>query len=512
MISDRNTQNVSPKQSHSWSNRFFILAVAGILFLTMYPFELSHPKPYRDGSPLFLGTGGKFGGPLDIFLNILLFMPFGFALATKLLRNGKSWRAALAYTTLAGALFSYCIEVTQLYVLYRDSGWLDVLTNTTGSVLGFVAAFLFGDWLFARLTAVQQSLRVWLTPRAAAFVLLVYFAIWSVASAFLSPKVSLADWRTDCFLIFGNDASGHHPWNGHLSQVQIWDRALPKSVGEQLTSSTGPSAEDDPIVNLNFGNERAAASGSGRSAMTANASQTGGPVMSASPTLSDFAANRLKQTNQFSIRAVLSSPAGPRLNGRILSLTQPSGYSDFYLIQQNYNLLFWFRTPITARWRSLNWKIPDALATDGPHAVLFCYNGTTFSSYMDGKQIEMRAIGVQTALASYVRYLREGELKGYRYIFYALVFFPAGAFLGIAISRSFAGRADRFVLGAIGILLPAALFEWILTQASRGPFSVGNFAFSAMYLVAGMLWMNADGRARDAREASNPTFESAVNP
>lgn len=511
MISDRNTEAVSSQQDHSWSNRFLTLAVTGILFLTMYPFELSHPKAYRHGSPLFLGKAGKVGGPLDIFLNILLFMPFGFALATKLLRSGKSWRTALVYAALAGAFFSYCIEITQLYVPYRDSGWLDVLTNATGSFLGSVAAVLFGDRVFSSLSMLERNLRLWLTPRRLASVLLIYFTIWSVASAFLSTKISLADWRTDCFLIFGNDVSGRHPWGGHLSELQIWDRALPKKVAEQLTLSTGPATVDDPIVNLNFGNERAATSGDNGTATTVNAPQNGSSIMSASPTLSEYAANSVKRSNQFSIRTVLSSPGGPRLNGRILSLTQQSGYSDFYLLEQGDDLTFWFRSSITARWRSLNCKIPGALATDGTHTVLFSYNGTAFSSYMDGKEVERREIGVQTALASYVRYLKEAELKGYRYIFYALVFFPAGALLGIAITGSFSGRADAFVLGATGIFVPAVLFEWVLMQASRGPFSIGNFLLAAIYMLVGMLWMNADGLPEVGGTSARP-LETARNP
>jgi VanZ like family len=492
MISDHNITTAASIESHGWSNRFFTLAVAGILFLTMYPFEISHAKPYRDGSPLFLGGTGKLGGPLDVFLNVLLFMPFGFALGTKILRRGKSWKTALIYTTLAGALFSYAIEVTQLYVPFRDSGWEDVFTNTTGSLLGCVAALVLGIWLFGHLTSFQQTLRDWLSPRRLASVFLLYFGIWFVASAFLATKASLADWRTDCFLVFANDATGRHAWDGHLLQVQIWNRALPKSTAERLTSTARPLAVDDAIVNFDFGNEGSATSGSGAST-TSKPPQDKPSVTSASPTLSDYVANSLKQANQFSIRAVLIPAASATPSGRILSLTRRSGFSDFDLMQQNDDLIFWFRSPLTSRWKNLNSKIADATATKRVHTVLFSYNGSVFSSYMDGKEVQSHAIGAQTALASYIRDLKEPELEGYRDVFYALVFFPAGALLGIAIARSFSRRRDRFVLALLGVLLPAVLLEWIVRRASAGPFSLGNVAFSAMYIVLGLVWMNVDG-------------------
>lgn len=509
MTSHQHTENRSAIESYSWSNRFLALAAVGILFLTMYPFELSSPKPYR-GLPLFLGSGGKAGGPLDIFLNILLFMPFGFALGTKLLRGGKSLRTSLIYTLLVGALFSYAIELTQLYVPFRDSGWLDVSTNTTGSVIGGVAAFFVGEWVFGCLTAVQKNLRAWLAPRRLAAVLLIYFGVWCVASAFLTQKVSLSDWRTDAFLVFNNDATGDHPWTGHLARVEIWDRAIPGELAKQLTSSTGPVGSDDPVVNLDFGNQRLAAPGSVPPAGTMTPQTSKPPVISASPTLSDDLVRRLKQSNQFSIRVVLALPRG-QPNGRILALSQRSGFLDFYLNQLNDELVFWFRTPITVHWHR-NWRVPDALNTGEVHAALFSYDGAAFSSYIDGKQIENRSLGAQTALASFVRHLTENELKGYKDIFYALVFFPVGALLGIAVTRPFLPRADRFLIAAAGAVVPAIVFEWILTRASRAPFSPGNVAFSAMYVVLGLLWMHADGPLGTGRAASRrASRETASN-
>ena len=125
-----------------WSNRILLLATAGILFLTLYPFRFDfHAAVPGGGSPFLLGRSLKTARLFDVFLNVLLFVPFGFGLATELRERGKSRAFTLALALATGALFSYCIEFLQLYVPPRDSGWEDIFANTSGSVAGFVFAF-----------------------------------------------------------------------------------------------------------------------------------------------------------------------------------------------------------------------------------------------------------------------------------------------------------------------------------------------------------------------------------
>src|ERR1700728_59306 len=87
-----------------WSSRILFLATAGILFLTLYPFRFDfHVVSPAGTSPLFLGASLKPAGFLDAFLNVLLFVPFGFGLAEKLRERGKSFAFTLAISLVAGA-------------------------------------------------------------------------------------------------------------------------------------------------------------------------------------------------------------------------------------------------------------------------------------------------------------------------------------------------------------------------------------------------------------------------
>ena len=66
-------------------------------------------------------------------LNVLLFMPIG---AWAAVRLGRRWMVA---TIVGGALLSIGIEATQaLEGVGRFASATDVLTNTTGTALGFL--------------------------------------------------------------------------------------------------------------------------------------------------------------------------------------------------------------------------------------------------------------------------------------------------------------------------------------------------------------------------------------
>jgi VanZ family protein len=177
-------QNATSAALRDWSNRFLTLSIAGILFLTLYPFDFSRqPKPYSH-SPFLLGHASS-SDTTYVLLNILLFVPFGFTLASKLLRT-KRWKSALVHTVAISALFSYLIELSQLYIPQRASGWTDVFTNTTGAVLGFLIFMPLGLLVFRMLSRMEEFVGSRPTPGALALSLIAYFGIWCIASISLA--------------------------------------------------------------------------------------------------------------------------------------------------------------------------------------------------------------------------------------------------------------------------------------------------------------------------------------
>jgi len=79
------------------------------------------------------------GNLMDVAINFLGFVPFGFIL-TAWLRFSKYISAPIAFwiAILSGFCISLAIELTQAYLPMRDSSLLDVISNTLGTLAGIL--------------------------------------------------------------------------------------------------------------------------------------------------------------------------------------------------------------------------------------------------------------------------------------------------------------------------------------------------------------------------------------
>lgn len=504
-----------------WSNRIFLLATAGILFLTLYPFRLEyHASPPGSASPLFLGGGLKSAGLFDAFLNVLLFVPFGFGLAEKLRERGKSLAFTFVLALASGALFSYCIELLQFYIPQRDSGWEDVFTNTLGSVLGCIAFALFGKLLLRGLSRCESLLEALLTPRRTYIILLIYFALCCGASARLQRNTRLSNWRQDVLLVLGNDASGKFPWKGTVNAVQLWDLALRKEAAQQLsagqpvdTANPGLLVDYDFSAGPPFRNQRQVSSelawlphapvtaGSGLLVLD------GATWLTSPVAVTDLVAN-LEKTNQFTLHVLSTPTQGGGSEGRIISISQPSGFADLTLRQEDANLAFWFRNPLSANHAILSANSPGVFTSGRTRDIIYTYDGANLSLFLDGKQQPLNyRLGPGTALAKSLRTVRSGELEGYNFIYYALIFCLPGALLGITARNLALPRAVAFIWLAGGILIPAIVMEWILVSTSGRSFSSDHLALPVVLGLASVLWINSDRWTSVRYENSNASLD-----
>ena len=491
-----------------FSNRILVLATAGILFLTLYPFRFdSHATTPAGSSPFFLGRTWKPAGFFDGFLNVLLFVPFGFGLAGKFRARGKSLAFALALALATGALFSYIIELLQFYIPQRDSGWEDVFTNASGSLLGCLSCAILDTFLLRSLAACESLLERLLTPRRVFAILLIYFSVWLAASPLLQRKTRLSDWRTDALLLVGNDASGKFPWQGTVNAVQLWDLALRSELAQQLSAgqvadsgnpglladydfSAGPPYRNQTQISseLAWAPRAPVTSGSGLLVLD------GASWLTTSVVVPDLIAN-LQKTNQFTVRVLCTPTQGGGGEGRIISISEPSGSADLTLRREDANLVFWFRNPLSANHAILAWYFPGVFTAGRTRDILYTYDGSNLSLFLDGKQEPLTyRLGPGTALAKTVRRVKAGELEGYNYLYYALVFCFPGALLGIATRKLPPPGAAAYFWLAGGILIAAILLEWILVSTSGRSFSFDYLGLSLLLAVASFLWINSDRR------------------
>ena len=120
-----------------------VISLTLILFLTLFPFRFEqfdriwqihhHFSGFEYGGYSRCCTHLAFYEPLA---NVLLFMPFGFGLAS--LFNKKPVRRSFVIALIASLGLSLTIEFLQVFQPERSPSLTDVLTNSTGGILGFL--------------------------------------------------------------------------------------------------------------------------------------------------------------------------------------------------------------------------------------------------------------------------------------------------------------------------------------------------------------------------------------
>lgn len=502
-----------------WSNRILILAVAGILFLTLYPFRFDFgrhlPRPLY---PFSLGGWGKGIGPFDDFLNVLLFVPCGFGLAEKLRERGISRMPTVGITLAAGALLSYAVELLQIYIPFRDSGWEDVLTNSFGAAVGAVLFDLVGTAARGLLSAIEHRVCAWLTWRRAALVLLVYFAFWCAAAVRLQEQARLSNWNLDSLVVVGNSAPNHFSpaWRGQVFGLEMWDHALSSELAQKLTSrEISDRGASYPIVayifsgSAPFRDQRHLVpdlSWTPRAPVTQdpNGAFLDGKSWLVSSGTAAVLISEMKKSGQFSLRILCEPAEISGVDASIVSISSPSGAANMELRQKDASLVFWFRTPLSARSSRMSWIIPTTFAANEMRDMLLSFDGANLNLFIDGQRRgRTYELGPGAALAKLIRHIKTPELEGYQYLFCALVFIPTGCLLGLTWRTMTSRWLVKVSLLLPAFILPSVILEAMLVHVSGRAVSIEDVWLSILLAAAGSLWINVDRASSATRRGRN---------
>jgi hypothetical protein len=494
MMTDANLHRRSAHTQASWSSRVLLLSLVGIFFLTFYPFRFAHQESARFLFPFSLDGWGKGGKSLDVFLNVLLFVPFGFGLAEKLRERGKSRLAAFFIVYVSGALLSYFVEFVQMFIPFRDSGWGDIITNSSGAAIGAIIFELAGVAIVAWFGGRERGLEFWLSLPKIAVIVSLYVGFWCVLARPLQKQAKLADWTQDAYLALGDSASLHPapPWKGRILELDIWNRAVPAELARKITSQTsGDSLSRGSLITYFLPNfdwaSQAPSSAVGDGALFDGRSWliTAGPVSTL--------VRSLETSGQFAVHMICKSAESTETDARIISISSPSGTANLELGQDGSALAFWFRNPFSMPRARMTWTVPRVFLPNRTQDLLISFDGSSGRLFLNGRDYgHPYELGASVALARYVRRVKNVELEGYRYIFCAIILFPAGCLLGFAwrkSGRSWIGRGSFVIAGS---LLPAMVLEWTLVDVAGRAMSFQNVWFAALLAVVGSLWINAD--------------------
>jgi glycopeptide antibiotics resistance protein len=504
-----------------WSNRLLIGSLVGIGYLTLFPFRFDFSIRHASyASPFLLGPSLKVGGPSDFFLNALLFVPFGFAISSRLYQRGAGWTRMIVWAFAGGALTSYIVEVLQFYIPTRSSAWDDVTPNSLGALTGFVLFALFGKATLRRLSRYEGIMRSWLSPLRATILVVVYFGIWFGVSIPLQQQTRLTKWDPQCGLLVGNDASGERAWKGHVSRLQVWNRAIPERLVVRMTAGVlVPDSEQGLLASYDFttpgpypdqkkflpelvwiSTNRSLRNDAQPQKEIDGASWLGTEIPVGELT------RKIQDTNQFTVR-IDCIPAGIQgTDGRIVSISQSAENVNLHLRQEGTNLVLWFRNPLSETRSVLAWYVPGVFEAGQRRDIVATYDGSDAFIYLDGKKAGSYRLSAGASLAHEFIFISTVGLDGYVIDYETLIFLPAGLLIGMAVGKWSNWNTGGKLLLAADLLLPSVLLELLLAGVSGRGILAGNIILSLLLSIAAVCLINADGRVREP----SPTFKESL--
>jgi len=499
-------QSSQPPQAHSqWANRILILSFIGIIYLTLFPFRLDFAAPQsRSTSPFFLGPSLKHGDHMGFFLNLLLFIPFGFGFSAQLRKRGVSRGRVLALALAAGAVTSYCVELLQFYIPTRNSAWDDVTPNTAGAIVGFLVFDRWGEMLLKPLSAWGERVEAWVSLRRACIFLLAYLAFFFLLSIPLQRETRLSNWDTMVPMFVGSDGTPRHAWKGQIAKLQVWNRAFSQELARKITAGeAAPDTDTGLLASYDFtGAPPYSDQAKSLPALSWISSSppresnvldlNGSSWLSTKVPVTDLTLT-LKRTNQFTVRAVCTPANVADLEQHIVSISHVYGTPDLYLRREQADLVFWFRNPLSTYRSLLAWHVRGVFASGQTRDILVSYDGSNVSLYVDGKkEARVYSLGPGAALAHKFRRVLAIDLDGYLVSYDVLIFLPAGVLLGM-IARKNPSRkpGGRFLL-LLGFLLPPVVYEFILVWVSGRAVSGWEIFLCLLLTLLGAWLINAD--------------------
>lgn len=122
-----------------------------ILYGTMLPFDFSasgdliESRLRRLWANPIRGLGGSWA---DVYSNIAFFMPWGFLLANWRVKHHSNFWWVLTLAMVSGACLSGSVELAQLFAPRRSTSFVDLVSNTFGSVVGASIGWPLARWIW----------------------------------------------------------------------------------------------------------------------------------------------------------------------------------------------------------------------------------------------------------------------------------------------------------------------------------------------------------------------------
>ena len=514
-----------------WRCCWLIASISLIVIVTISPTNFVIPEYL---SPqIILDEFSRVSSVKDYWRNVLLFVPLGMSLAWVLAQNKFKYWAVLFFTLITSLGLSFTVEIAQFFIPSRVSNLTDVATNTVGGILG-TSIFWWRREIVNLIQGIIGRNGNRLTVKSLMISFMVYLGFIALAVATLSSNINLNNWDDDFPLIIGNEATEDRPWQGYINALQVSDRAFSTSEISQVFSDAPPLLKEteptltslifvaehdyylDPSRNLSQ-NYLPRLVWQGNSAPKRNflpqsleteailekIRSDKGVLINSDRWLKTRQPptkiiNRLQHTNQFTLNAIFATE---RLNqtgpARIISLSRDVHHSNLILGQEDKDLVFRLRTPLTGDSASEpELVIPNVFDDTNLHHILITFDGCKLDFYVDSlpNQYSFTFEPEVTFLAYYplvINFwkidLAEFPKLIYQTAFYSLIFLPLSLLGGLLLSLVKANSSNKLLLTTLLCILPAFLIEQIYVQLTPRSIRSLNLFLSIAILSCGTL-------------------------
>ena len=434
------------------ANTLVFLSILLVVATTLFPFNFFFQEVFEQLSISYVIENGTQASSLgDAVANILLFIPLGFTL-NLLLGNRVSIFRATITVVIASFSLSLAVEILQLFIPLRNTTPLDILTNSTGGLVGCLSFQLGKTQVFRYSSALCRSINSCLSLKTLTLVFISYLTITFLLSISLQGAVALwnlSNWNSTYPLVLGNEQGGGRPWQGNISEICIANKSASEEEVAQLlaTNCSGATIADSFVASYILTGKGSYPDQTGN--LTDLVWQGGGGVPNQQQEIGvqlgsghwlhtkNAAASlteALRQTSQFTISTTVSTEATDQTGpARIISLSQDSLHRNFTLGQSGRHLSIRLRTPIIGE----NGDRPELVVTNvfadtNSHRLVLTYDGSLFKSYIDSLE-HSQAIELTPEAAlfwslspSFSSKIHINIINTYFYklLYYAIIFLP----------------------------------------------------------------------------------------
>lgn len=488
--------------------------VAGSLLLvvmaTLFPFNFHSSH----ASSLPVTIGGFFNWDVGDWLsNVALFLSLGVGLSCSMARSRFRPPNQIAAVLIVGASVSALLEVAQLFLPTRFSGFNDVIANAIGALLGYRLFRLFRDRLLRSLLASAKNEPGHLSLKTLTVAFVGYFLIVCVVTCVLATTGSLDRWDEKFTLLVGNEHTGDRPWNGTITELVIANKAISrKEVDRVFRKTFAWSTLGDALIGRykfeenGFQEERAyklPAMGwrsqeaestdlqSVRELHFSNDVRKPGTLVSSHHWLetkepATLMVRSIREASAFSLSVTVAAAntwqKGP---ARIISLSESPYSRNFTLGQEQTDLVFRLRTRTSGEDGSApEYRISNVFSDTDFHQIVVVYDGRHARLYVDNVNnsyhidtigvVVMDPIGaIQGYLAmpserSFVLDYESANAGTYLALYFVFILLPLNVMIGVSmlIARSQPWNLGIFVTGAIA--LPVIALPPILASGGTG--------------------------------------------